>query len=234
VGKRLAYPAVLAALVSGCGAGTHSSTETSASTTTTTRHVPVSPQPTALTVFRVEAGTLRADAESVPHTTAVAASSLGALGLSAPVQVAGGTATVDLPRASPDEVAEVVYTLTQYRTIERVDVAGRRGLTRNDVSSYVPPILVEAPGAGASVHRSFAVTGTASVFEATLVVELRDGNTVVEKRTVTASEGAPGRGTFETELNAPSTGDYTVAAYSPAAADGTPQHEQDVPVTVTR
>ena len=32
---------------------------------------------------------------------------------------------------------------------------------------------------------------------------------------------------------APDAGAYVVAAYSPSAADGTPQHEQDVPITVT-
>ena len=52
------------------------------------------------------------------------------------------------------------------------------------------------------------------------------------KRTVTASEGAPGRGTFSTSLVAPEAGAATIAAYAPSAADGTPQHEQDVPVVV--
>ena len=47
---------------------------------------------------------------------------------------------------------------------------------------------------------------------------------------MTASEGAPGRGTFSVELHAPSPGPATVAAYSPSAADGSRQHEQDVPV----
>ena len=65
-----------------------------------------------------------------------------------------------------------------------------------------------------------------------LVVELRQGGKVVTKRTVTASEGAPGRGTFSTSLVAPEAGAATIAAYAPSAADGTPQHEQDVPVVV--
>ena len=97
----------------------------------------------------------------------------------------------------------------------------------------MPPILVESPGAGASVLPTFHVTGTASVFEATLVVELRNGTKVLEKQTATASEGAPGRGTFALDLTAPGAGHYTVAAYAPSAADGTPQHEQDIPVTVS-
>jgi immunoglobulin-like protein involved in spore germination len=95
------------------------------------------------------------------------------------------------------------------------------------------PIVVEAPAAGAEVPLAFTVSGTASVFEATLVVELRRDGQVVQHRTVTASEGAPGRGTFSVRLHAPSAGPATVAAYSPSAADGSRQHEQDVPVTVT-
>jgi hypothetical protein len=54
---------------------------------------------------------------------------------------------------------------------------------------------------------------------------------VIEKRSVTASEGAPGRGTFDTTFTT-TPGALTVAAFSPSAADGTPQHEVDVPVTI--
>jgi hypothetical protein len=69
------------------------------------------------------------------------------------------------------------------------------------------------------------------VFEATLVVQLlRDGK-ILAKRNVTASEGAPGRGTFETTLQA-TPGEATVSAFAPSAADGSPQHRVDVAVTV--
>jgi hypothetical protein len=95
------------------------------------------------------------------------------------------------------------------------------------------PIVVEAPTAGSKVPLTFTVSGTASVFEATLVVELRRGRHVLQHKTVTASEGAPGRGTFSARLHAPSAGAATVAAYSPSAADGSRQHEQNVPVIVT-
>jgi hypothetical protein len=106
-------------------------------------------------------------------------------------------------------------------------------VARTTTSAQITPIVVEAPTAGASVPTSFTVSGTASVFEATLFVELRRGGRVLEKKTVTASEGAPGRGTFSVELHASSAGAATVAVYSPSAADGSAQHEQDVHVTVT-
>jgi len=96
----------------------------------------------------------------------------------------------------------------------------------------VPPIVVESPAEHAVVSPTFVVRGTASVFEATLVVELRRGGAVLERQTVTASEGAPGRGSFRTTVHAPSSGAATVVAFSPSAADGSPQHMQTVPVVV--
>ena len=224
---RLLLLGALASLAVGCGS-TPTATD---SVATTTAQLPVSPKPLAITVFKVDNGLVRPAVEHVPHTTAVAAAALGALGLGASVSISDGTATVALDRATQDQAAEIVYTLTQFATIKRVDVAGRTGLTRDDFASYVPPIFVESPAAGADVRGTFHVSGTASVFEATLVVQLvRDGK-VIAKESVTASEGAPGRGTFDTTLHA-TPGEATVAAFSPSAADGTPQHEVDVPVTI--
>ena len=125
----------------------------------------------------------------------------------------------------------MVYTLTQFPTVKRVDVAGRPGLTRDDFASYVPPIFIESPAAGAEIAGTFHVSGTASVFEGTLVVQLVRNGKVILKQSVTASEGAPGRGTFDTTMTVPP-GAATIAAFSPSAADGTAQHEVDVPVTV--
>jgi hypothetical protein len=225
---RLLFLGALAVLAAGCGS-TPTATKTVATTTPT---APVSPKPIALTVFTLDNGLLRPRIERVPHTTAVAEAALGALGLgAASTTISGGTATVTLDHATQDQAAEIVYTLTQFSTVQRVNVGGRKALTRDDFASYVPPIFVESPAAGAEVPGTFHVSGTASVFEATLVVQLvRDGK-VIEKRSVTASEGAPGRGTFDTTFTA-TPGALTVAAFSPSAADGTPQHEVDVPVTI--
>jgi hypothetical protein len=227
--NRLLLLAALASLAVGCGS-TSTATET-VTTMTTTAPAPVSPKPIAVTVFRVDNGLLRPTVEHVPHTTAVATAALGALGLGATVTIGDGTATVALDHATQDQAAEIVYTLTQFATVKRVDVAGRAGLTRDDFAGYVPPIFVESPAAGAQVPQTFHISGTASVFEATLVVQLvRDGK-VILKQSVTASEGAPGRGTFDTTVHA-TPGEVTIAAFSPSAADGTPQHEVDVPVTI--
>jgi hypothetical protein len=196
---------------------------------TTNPHMPV-PQ-IALTVYRVENGKLVPSIVHVDRTEAVAAAALRALGAGTVSSVANGTATVDAPGATDEQTAEIVFTLTQFASVQRVDVGGRSGLTRDDFAAYEPPILVEDPAAGAAVPAKLTVSGTASVFEATLVVQLvRDGE-ILDKQTVTASAGAPARGTFSTTLRG-SPGDATIQAFTPSAADGSPQHEVDVPVTI--
>ena len=222
----LLFLGALAFVAAGCGSTSTATTPV----TTTTGTIPVSPK-MAVTVFKVESGVLRPTVEHVAQTTAVATAALGALGLAADVSISDGTATVAFDHATQDQAAEIVYTLTQFASVKRVDVGGRAGLTRDDFASYVPPILVESPAAGAEVPATFHVSGTASVFEATLVVQLVRNGKVILKQSVTASEGAPGRGTFDTTVQA-TPGEVTVAAFSPSAADGTPQHEVDVPVTI--
>jgi hypothetical protein len=175
---------------------------------------------------------LHAERAEVPTEPSTPAAALDALGLHVPVTVEKGNASVDVGKLGPGRVAEVVFTLTRLPGVHSVDIAGRRGLTRSDVAGFVPIILVETPADGQRVPLDFTVSGTASVFEATLVVELRRGGAVLERRTVTASEGAPGRGAFTTRLQTPSPGGATVVAYAPSAADGTPQHVQRVPITV--
>jgi hypothetical protein len=208
----VAFAAVVAS--AGCG-GTHSAGPT-----------------TAITVFRIQGGLLHAERAVVPAERSTPAAALGALGLDVPVNVVGGTARVSLGSLAPERVAEVVYTLTRLPSVQRVDVAGRRGLDRADVAAFAPAILIESPADGQPVPASFRVAGTASVFEATLVVELHRGDRVVARRIVTASSGAPSRGAFSTTLHAGSPGPATVVAFAPSAADGSPQHVQRVPVTV--
>jgi hypothetical protein len=229
--NRLALLCAFAALVASCGSTTTTTvtvTTKPAPTTTST----VSPSPMTVTVYKVAAGSIFPSLVRVPRTQAVARAALGALGYGADLSVAGGTATVDLPKATQDEQAEIVYTLTQYPSIQRVDVGGRSGLTRDDFASYLSPIFVATPVPGAHVPTTFHVSGSASVFEATLVVRLlRDGKEQ-EKHTITASEGAPSRGTFDATFTA-TPGPLQIQVYSPSAEDGSAQHEVDVEVQVT-
>lgn len=229
------------AVLAGCGGSndagkTITVTTASAATATTSTSAthPASPVPMSIVVYRVRNGTLRPERVHVPSTTGVATAALDALDLGATVTVSGGTARVDRPQSTPGEIAEIVYTLTGFPTILRVDIAGRTSVTRDKVAArYVAPILVDLPVAGDRFDG--AVTGTASVFEANLVVELVQDGKVLSKRTVTASEGAPARGTFATQLDTSSAtpgAAATVVAFSPSAADGSEQHRVEVPVTL--
>jgi hypothetical protein len=223
VTQRLALLSFLALLAAGCGG---SGTGTTESTTTAA-------QPTmTLTVFRLSGTRLRAETVRVPETKAVAAAALHTLGVDSTVTLADGTATVALDTADQTLTAQIVCTLTHFSTIKRVDVAGRKGLTCKDFESLLPIIFVTAPAAGAVVGPTFTVTGSASVFEATFVVQLiQHGKVVFVRQAVMASEGAPGRGTFTTSLTG-RPGAAPVHAFAPSAADGSPQHIVDVPVTI--
>jgi len=99
------------------------------------------------------------------------------------------------------------------------------GTTGATTTRALPPIVIDSPPAGAQVPETFHVRGTASVFEATLVVELVVDGKVVIRKTVTASEGAPGRGRFDTVLHASHPGPARVVAFSPSAENGEPQHQ---------
>jgi hypothetical protein len=106
------------------------------------------------------------------------------------------------------------------------------GGSKTPTTTVLLPIVVERPSPDEHVSPTFHVSGTASVFEATLVVQTVRHGTPIERKTVTASEGAPARGTFDVTMHA-TPGPLLVRAFSPSAKDGSPQHEVDIRVVVT-
>jgi hypothetical protein len=106
------------------------------------------------------------------------------------------------------------------------------GGSKTPTTTMLLPIVVERPSPDEHVSPTFHVSGTASVFEATLVLQTVRHGTPIERKTVTASEGAPGRGTFDVTMHA-TPGPLLVRAFSPSAKDGSPQHEVDIRVVVT-
>src|SRR5437764_2761036 len=113
--NRLAVLCALAAVVASCGSTTTTTTvtvTTQPAPTTTTTTTPVSPASMSVTVYDVVDGSIFPRVVRVPRTQAVARAALGAAGFAADVSVADGTATVDLAKATQDEQAEIVYTLT--------------------------------------------------------------------------------------------------------------------------
>jgi hypothetical protein len=141
------------------------------------------------------------------------------------LSIGGGTATVDLSRefqgaagaeGSFMTLAQVVYTLTQFPTVERVQfrvegqdvtVFGSEGLvierpqTRADYEDQLPAILVDRPAWGASLLNAARISGTANVFEASFQVVIRDrDNTAIAEETVAATCGTGCRGTFDVTI----------------------------------
>jgi hypothetical protein len=157
------------------------------------------------------------------------------------LSIAGDTATATLspgfagaPRTAR---AQVVYTLTQFPTVREVElVAGSSRLhaTRADYADLTPaaPIFVASPLRGATVTSPVHAAGTAIVFEATLVLEVRAGGKLVHRETITASRGGPYRGTWSATV-ALAPGAYDLVFYEPSAENGEPLHTTTVPITVT-
>jgi hypothetical protein len=170
-------------------------------------------------------------------------------------------ATVDLSREFASgggsagmfvRLAQVVYTLTQFPTVdevvlelagEQVKVFGSEGivldqsLTRADYRDQLPAIFVDRPTWGAAIGNPGVVAGLANVFEATFRVQLLDAKgEVIADRQVTASCGTGCWGTFRVQVA------YEVGAaqwgilrvFNLSARDGAPEHVTEYPVWLTR
>ncbi len=157
------------------------------------------------------------------------------------VRTEGTTAVVDLSReartsggGSAFEAAtlqQLVHTVTAadpQLTAVRLLVEGaaveslwgamstKEPLTRGPAAEVLGPVWLDLPEGG-----TFAGTfgGTASVFEATVSWELRQGTRVVKEGFSTASIGAPGRGEWTATVSAPA-GTYDLWAFESSAEDG--------------
>jgi len=165
--------------------------------------------------------------------------------LSGRFESGGGTASVLM------RLAQVVYTLTQFPTVDGVSfmiegkpvrVFSGEGVvldhpqTRDDFADQLPPILVESPWIGERVSSPVTVSGTANVFEGTVSIRVLDsGGHVIRSAYVTATCGSGCRGTFEKSVKyeVPSEQQGTVEAYESSAKNGEPMFLVSIPVTLT-
>ena len=176
------------------------------------------------------------------------------------VSVADGVATVDLSGTFDDgggsasmlrRVAQVVATLTQFSTIERVafrldgepiETVGGEGVVvdppigRSAIEEQSPQILIESPLPEDTVTSPIRLRGTANVFEATVSIEVRDeSGAVVYEGFTTATSGTGTRGTFDTTVPLQDLeGPITIVTFEASAEDGRPLHVAKVPVTLAR
>jgi germination protein M len=141
--------------------------------------------------------------------------------------ISDGLATVDLSRdfesgggtfSLRGRLAQVVYTLTQFSTVDRVNfrldgkavtvfssegILLRKPVTRATYrADFLPPIFVDRPAWGAALLSPGHVTGLANVFEAQFGVALLDrrGRVLVD-RAVMATAGTGTWGRFDVTLS---------------------------------
>jgi germination protein M len=163
------------------------------------------------------------------------------------IDIQDGLATVDLSRefergggtaSMTGRLAQVVYTVTQFPTVDRVafrldgepvrvfsgeGIILDRPSTRDQYTSLLPPIFVDRPAWGGSSGNPMRVQGVANVFEATLFLELydRDGG-LLARQLVTATCGTGCWGTFDVQLSYSirEAQQGTLVAFTHSAQDG--------------
>jgi hypothetical protein len=154
------------------------------------------------------------------------------------VSVDDGVATVELDEElSAEGRAQIVYTLTQFPTVQSVEIDGT-SYTRADFEDQTPPVLVESPLPFEEVESPLRVTGTANTFEATFNYELTDTDgRIVDENFVTATSGTGTRGTFDfttDEYEIPFDGIGSLIVFERSAEDGSRIHIVEIPLRMSR
>jgi germination protein M len=154
------------------------------------------------------------------------------------VTVDDGVANVELSAELPDEpLAQVVYTLTQFATVESVDIQGNT-VTRSDFEDVTPAILVESPLTFEDVTSPLEVTGTANTFEANFQYELTDTDgLIVDENFVTATSGTGTRGTFDfttDPFTVPFDGVGSLIVFESSAEDGSRINLVEIPLKMSK
>jgi Immunoglobulin-like domain of bacterial spore germination/Sporulation and spore germination len=249
---RIAFCAVLlAVLAAGCGSNSSSVDEESPQATTTVTVTTTQAETDATTTtaaasalalrlyFLAPDGKLAAVSRDVEQTQTPGAATLRELtdapsGMTTEVP-SGLQVTIDQGRANvtgakltPPALAQVVYALTTFPTVDSVN-----GKTRADVEAFVPPILVEQPSPDEVVTSPLHVTGNANTFEATFNYKLEDTDgTSLAKNFVTATSGSGTRGTFDftVPFSVDSPQDGALRVFELSAEDGSVVHERVIPL----
>ncbi|HZB65995.1 MAG TPA: Gmad2 immunoglobulin-like domain-containing protein [Ornithinibacter sp.] len=114
-----------------------------------------------------------------------------------------------------------------------VDRTYNRPASRDLYYEDLAPIWVNSPTRGQELDSGpVTVTGEASVYEATVSWQLLRGGDVLDEGFVTASDGGPGRGTYEIDLGTLSPGAYAIRVYEESAEDGEAWGETTMPFSV--
>jgi Immunoglobulin-like domain of bacterial spore germination/Sporulation and spore germination len=238
---------------------TAAQTETTPTTAETETAGTTSADTTTVSVYFLRDGRIAAARRTLPGTRAAGRAALRALaagpnarereaGLTTSVPrnleieqltVVDGIARVDFPEANGcPSIAQIVYTLTQFPTVQRVTgncipaSAYGNGLTRADLEEVTPQILVETPTVGDELRSPLRVTGTANTFEATFMVNVTDWDgRIVAEQFVTATSGSGERGTFDVtvpfDVDRPG---GSLIVFERSAEDGSQLHVVEIPL----
>ncbi len=174
------------------------------------------------------------------------------------VNIADKVATVDLSKEYESgggtlsmamRLAQVVYTLTQFPTVEAVqfkldgspvEVFSGEGIIldqpvgRADYEELTPAVLVESPCIGDTVGSPMRIWGTANTFEATFMINIVDwdGRVIVEQF-ATATSGSGTRGTFD--VSVPFEWELyprgALIVFESSAKDGSPINVVEIPLS---
>src|SRR5439155_18744467 len=157
------------------------------------------------------------------------------------LSIADGVARVNLSSAvetDPLSDAQIVYTLSQFPTVQRVMINGQEGgpLSRHDLSGQLPPIIVATPSIDATVHSPVTVSGSADVFEATVSIRILDqqGRRIADTF-ATATCGSGCRGTYSKTVtySLASTQPGTIVVFEASGETGAPTHVERIPVVLS-
>jgi germination protein M len=233
-------PIVLFAAGCGGNASVQPTPATSTARPTTTEATTTAEPPMALELyFLAPDGQLVVASRKVEQTRTPGAATLHELmnpEIGTTTQVLDGLQlTIDNGRAqvtgaaiNKAALAQIVYSLTTFPTVKSVN-----GKTRSDVEAFVPPILVEHPGALEAVTSPLQVTGTANTFEATFNYRLEDASgKLLAKDFVTATSGTGTRGTFDFSVpfTVDSAQEGTLVVFELSAENGSVIHERRIPL----
>ncbi|HYO61709.1 MAG TPA: Gmad2 immunoglobulin-like domain-containing protein [Actinomycetota bacterium] len=175
------------------------------------------------------------------------------------IEVSGGVATVDLSGefesgggslSARMRLAQLVYTLTEFQTVQRVklEIDGQPAttfssegividgpMTRGEFEDLIAPIVVETPIAGQRVSSPVRISGTANVFEATVSMRiLGPDNEVIAEDFATATCGTGCRGDYSKNVafDVVQETQGIVQVFESSAKDGSPLHVVSVPVVL--
>jgi hypothetical protein len=213
------------------------------------RQVPRTTMPATASLEALLAGPQGGEPDAGLHSVIPAGTQLLDLSIEsgvAHVDLSDEFAAEDSEEAAAQRTAEVVYTLTRFPAVRRVALtvggepfsptgagaSSQAELSRSDFRDLEPNIFVETPGVGAELSSPFTFSGTAMVFEGTVLARLADssGRRIVEV-VVTASRGAPGRGKFVKVVPfSTSAKSGTLIVFDESMEDGSRQDEVRIPV----